>query len=181
MSVDIKKIAEAIKKAGDNSDELAKVYEQYEGEFKSLSEKASKFEEVESKGIFKQLKETQEKLAEIEKAKKEAEEKEAKEKGEYKTLAEQYLAEKEKLENELKTANETAGKWTTYEKTRRETLLAKLKDEKVKKIGEKLTTLEDLEEYVDLHTETKPGTGGGNHKHDKPEPDKPLIDYKTMK
>ena len=132
MSVDIKQMAEAIQKAGTDSVELEKVYKQYEDEIKSLSEKAKIGEEVSEKGIFKQLKEAQEKLEKIEKDKKEEDETKAKKKGEFEELANKYKTERDDFENKFNDTSKIADKWTNYEKTRREALLAKLTDEKVK-------------------------------------------------
>ena len=113
---------------------------------------------------------------------KEFEDKQAEAKGEFEKLANDRLAELEAIKNEKTELEEIAGKWTSYEKSRRETLLSKLTDEKVKKIGEKLTTLEDLEEFVTLHVEEKPNNGNSNYKPKKQDSnDVPLINYKTMK
>lgn len=127
---------------------------------------------------FNQLKterdEAKKKLKELEDAKAEAN-------GEFERLANERLAELEKEKTEKENLKAIADKWTDYEKARREKLLAELTDEKVKKMAEKLTSLEDLEEFVELHKETKPGTGSSNHQQRKKQDDEPktMVKYKT--
>ena len=172
-------MAEAIQKAGTDPVELEKVYKQYEDEIKSLTTKAEQFEDVEKKGIFQELKKTKEELENIRKTKQQEEEDVAKKKGEFEELANKYKSERDEFESKFKDTSKVAEKWTNYEKTRRETLLGKLTDEKVKKIAEQLPTLETLEEFVDLHLDSKPDDGSSNQRHKKKdvEEKKPLFDY----
>ena len=105
---------------------------------------------------------------------------EAVKKGEFEKLATERQAEIEKLASERDGFKETAEKWTSYEKAKREKLLAKITDEKKKKIAEQLSSLDTLEEFVELETEII-GAGSGNHGGKPPKPDKPIINYKSMK
>jgi hypothetical protein len=180
MSVDIKQIADAIIANKDNPDELSKLQEQYQKEITALNDKAKIADEVSEKGVFKQLKEAQAKLDDIEKAKKTAEENELIEKGKNKELAEKYKTEKDALEARVNELSGIAEKHINYEKSRKDSLMGKITDPKHKKIAELLPTLEALEEYVELHTESSPNGGSGNHKG-KQQEEQPLINYKTMK
>jgi predicted DNA binding CopG/RHH family protein len=148
-----------------------------------LAETTAKLTELEEKlknipnnpEHFNQLKaerdEAKRKLKDIEDA-------QASAKGEFEKLAAERLAEIERITLEKSKSDIEAAKWTSYEKSRREKLLTTLTDEKIRKIGEKLSTLEDLEEFVEIHTTTKPGNSGN---HTPPKPDKPrefVVDYK---
>jgi len=140
-----------------------------------LEEKLSKVDNTEH---FEKLKrerdEAKQKLKELAEA-------DAKAKGEFEKLANDRLTELETLKAEREKLQAEADKWTNFNKTERERLLKLLTDEKVRKIGEKLTDLSDLKEFVEMNTAPKPQAGGGNHQPRKPEDEKPIINYKTMK
>jgi DNA repair exonuclease SbcCD ATPase subunit len=123
--------------------------------------------------IKKERDEAKKKLKEIEDANAEA-------KGEFEKLANDRLAELEVLKSEKESLQAEANKWADFNKSEREKILTSIKDEKVKKLAEKFTDLIDLKEFAELNTKPIVNTNNSNHKPDKPEEDKPLINYKTM-
>lgn len=145
---------------------------------KEKTELEERFKKVDNTEHFEKLKqerdEAKQKLKELAEA-------DAKAKGEFEKLANDRLSELEALKSERDELKSIADKWNTFEKIERESLLKSLTDEKVRKIGEKLTDLTDLREYVALNTKPETKTSSGNHGGKKPEDDKPIINYKTMK
>jgi alanyl-tRNA synthetase len=152
-----------------------------------LTEQALKVTELEEKlakipnnpehfdKVKKERDEAKRKLKEIEDAQAEA-------KGEFEKLANERLTELEIERAEKEKLKLIAEQWTTYEKSKRESLLAKLTDAKVKKLAEQMTTLEALEEFVEMHIEGKFNPASGNHKGNPPPPkdNKPkyVVSYK---
>jgi len=149
-----------------------------------LTEQQTKLDELQRKldaipnnpEHFNQLKTERD---EAKKKLKELEEAEATKRGEFEQLAKERAEQIESLKAEKEKIEAIAGKWTSYEKARRETLLGKITDEKKKKIAEQLTNLETLEEFAELETTASMGAGSSNHKAE-PSTKKPIIEYKNM-
>lgn len=139
-----------------------------------LEEKLSKVDNTEHfEKLKKERDEAKKKLKEIEDAN-------ALAKGEFEKLANDRLAELETLKSEREKLQAEADKWTNFNKTERERLLKLITDDKVKKIGEKLTDLSDLKEFVEMNTKQATTSSSTNHSQKKQEDDKPIINYKTM-
>lgn len=139
-----------------------------------LEEKLSKVDNTEHfEKLKKERDEAKQKLKELAEA-------DAKAKGEFEKLANDRLTELDTLKAEREKLQAEADKWTNFNKTERERLLKLLTDDKVKKIGEKLTDLSDLKEFVEMNTKPVTTTSTGNHQTGKPQDDKPIINYKTM-
>lgn len=149
-----------------------------------LTEQQTKLDELQRKlesipnnpEHFNQLKAERD---EAKKKLKDLEDAEATAKGEFERLATDRLTQIEQLKGEKAKLEEVAGKWTNYEKARREVLLGKITDKKKKEFAEQLSTLKALEEFVEL--EQTIGAGSGNHTPTKPETNKSPIKYPTMK
>lgn len=155
MSEDIKVMFDNIQKETDTvkKEELLK---QYQTKLNELSEDSTRYKEVQSKGIFKELEETRKKLQEIEDNKKKQEEADALEKGKFKELAEARQKELDTLNTKLTEAEAKAKEWELYQDTKRKDLLSKIEDEDLKKVGEEIKGLDKLEIFANKITQKEP-------------------------
>lgn len=161
MSEDIKVMFDNIQKETDTvkKEELLK---QYQTKLNELSEDSTKYKEVQSKGIFKELEETRKKLQEIEDNKKKQEEADALEKGKFKELAEARQKELDTTKTKLTEVEAKAKEWESYQDTKRKDLLSKIEDEDLKKVGEEIKGLDKLEIFANKITQKesfKPDNG----------------------
>lgn len=160
--------------------------EQYVKDAKLPEKKEDDLDKAELKDLVKMIKELrdenakrrldakklEDKLKEVDKQK-EKEKKEAlEEQGKFKELYEETLKKVSEYEPKV-------NEFTEYQNKKREQLKTKLGDKWIESFSS--IPISELEVLAEKFTDTKAGTGSGNHKPEKPEP-KPngfLIDYKT--
>lgn len=167
MSEDIKVMFENIAKETDTAKRETMLSE-YQTKLNELSEGATKFKEIESKGIFKELKETKDKLDLIEKERKEKEDAEAKEKGQFKELAETRAKELEEFKTKFSNVEAKAKEWEIYETTKRKTILDKIEDAELKKVAEEIKGLESLEIFANKMTKVETFKTDNGQSHNTP-------------
>jgi len=119
--------------------------------FDELNNEVSGLSEI-KKSAFKERDDYKKKLKALEDAKAEAETKAQLEQGKFKDLYEKELTEKNNLNKELSEIKPFKEKYEKVETDRRNELLEQLPEgnEELKKIAEKIPSLENLKEFVDV-------------------------------
>ena len=132
--------------------------------FDELNTSVTSLSEI-KKSAFKERDDYKTKLKALEDAKAEAETKAQLEQGKFKELFEKEKTEKEKLNEELSELKPFKEKYVKVEADRRTELLEQLPEgnEELKKIAEKIPSLENLKEFVDVSLKQfgKKSTDGG--------------------
>ena len=145
-------------------------------EAEAAEKKAKQYSEEDFKAVVAQRQELKARLAAIEDAQKRADENKKVEEGKVKEVLAQRDAELDATKKQLEETSTKAKAFEDQQSKIREQAINKLTDDKLKALAGKLSNVDDVLEFVNIHTESKVATFADKSKKDVQDADKnPMV------